>query len=374
VQRKPKQPTIVDVATRAGVSLGTVSRVLNHRRGVDPDLCRKVAAAVQSLDYVRSSSGRRASRENGPTITFVLSNRDFLHPVHARLLQGAEEYCDEQGYFVVFKRLDYSPETPVREFKLPELLRQHGLADCLILAGTNYPNLLEATGRAGIPYVFYGNNLVGPVPAARVDQVRSGDEHGAMAATRYLVQLGHRQICYIGDISQPWYEVRYRSYLEGMAEAGLSPIAQTVRLSADNYRNGFSSAEAILGRGAGISAIFAGADDVALGVWEHLRQRGLRVPNDISLLGFGDMPDSRLTGPPLTTVRVPYIEIGRELARMAIEKSAMPHIALPETALATELILRGTTWPNTQGKAPPVNTDTEIRTRKSAPRAQGSGS
>jgi len=340
-----KPATIVDVASKAGVSLGTASRVMNNRRGVDPELRRKVTEAARSLQYVRAANARRALRENCPIITFVLSNRDFLHPVHARLLQGAEEFCEERGFFVVFKRLDYSFEAPVSELKLPALLREHGIADCLILAGTNHLNLLDATERAGVPYVLYGNNLVGRAPHGPVDLARSDDAAGAKDAVRYLVRLGHRNICYIGDISLPWYEVRYRAYLEVMAEAGFEPLAQTVSLSPDIARNGFASAEALLRRGLPISAIFAGGDDVAVGVWEQLRLSGLRVPDDVSLIGFSDLPDARSTVPPLTTVRVPYLELGRQLARMAIEKANTPGAPLPETVLATELVLRGTTWP-----------------------------
>ena len=340
-----KRATITDVASRAGVSLGTASRALNNRRGVDPGLRRRVHDAAQHLKYVRAASGRRAMRETCPIITFVLSNRDFLHPVHARLLQGAEEFSEESGFFVVFKRFDYEEATPAAELKLPTTLQQHGIADCLILAGTNHPNLIRATKRAGIPYVLYGNNLVASEPHAALDQARSDDAAGAREAVRYLIRLGHRDICFIGDISQPWYDVRYRAYLEVMSAAGLTPVVQTVGLSMDNARNGYASAEAILGRGVPISAIFAAADDVAMGVWELLRQRSLRVPDDISLLGFGDLPDARLTVPPLTTVRIPFLEIGRELARMAIEKTKSPRAPLPERVIATELILRGTTWP-----------------------------
>jgi hypothetical protein len=169
---KKKPATIVDVASKAGVSLGTASRVMNNRRGVDPELRRKVTEAARSLQYVRAANARRALRENCPIVTFVLSNRDFLHPVHARLLQGAEEFCEERGFFVVFKRLDYSFDAPVCELKLPALLREHGIADCLILAGTNHLNLLDATERAGVPYVLYGNNLVGRAPHGPVDLVR----------------------------------------------------------------------------------------------------------------------------------------------------------------------------------------------------------
>lgn len=342
------RPTIVDVASKAGVSLGTASRVLNNRRGVDPELRRKVNEAARALNYIRATNARRASRETCPIITFVLSNRDFLHPVHARLLQGAEEYCEENGYFVVFKKFDYSAGTPSGDLKLPALLREHGIADCLILAGTNYPNMIEATEAAGVPYVLFGNNLVSETPHPPVDQVCSDDEVGTREAMQYLFRLGHRRICFIGDISQRWYEGRYRTYLRVMAEAGLEPLAQCVALSPDNFNNGFSSADAILRRRVPVSAMFVAGDDVALGVLELLRRRGLRVPEDISLLGFGDLPDAQSQIPPLTTVRTECVEIGRQLARMAIEKAKSPKTPLREVVIPTKLILRGTTWPVAQ--------------------------
>ena len=146
------QPTLIDVAVRAGVSIGTVSRVLNERRGVNAALKARVEAALRDLNYSRPVNARRAARESCPILTFILSNRDFLHPVHARLLQGAEEYCEENGYFLIFKLLSYSPLTPASELLLPSMLRQHGVADCVILAGTNYVNLLEATAAARAPY------------------------------------------------------------------------------------------------------------------------------------------------------------------------------------------------------------------------------
>ena len=347
-KKETRKPTIVDVAITAGVSLGTASRVLNNRRGVDPELRRKVTEAAHALKYVRAENARRASRETVPVITFVLSNRDFLYPVHARMLQGAEEFCEENGYFVVFKKLDYSCDQPASEIKLPVMLREHGIADCLILAGTNYPNLIEATERANVPYVLFRNNFITSAPHPPFDQARSDDAEGAQMAVRYLVKLGHKRICYIGDISQVWYEERYKAYLEVMRAAGLEPIAQTVALSPDNFTNGFSSAEAILKRRIPVTAIFATADDVAFGVIEQLRHSGLRVPGDISVVGFGDMPEAHLKIPPLTTVRIPVLHMGRQLAKMAIEKARSPRVALPETVVQTELILRGTTWPHSE--------------------------
>lgn len=340
-----KRPTIVDVAVKAGVSLGTVSRVLNNRHDVDPELQRKVNEAARQLHYVKTGRGRKVAREARPIITFVLSNREFLHPMHARMLQGAEEYCEELGYFLVFKRLEYAAETPAAALKLPQLLRAHAIADCLILAGTNYPNLLKATANAGVPYVLYRNNLVGAAPHDGFDQVRSDDREGTMQAVRYLARLGHKRICFIGDISQPWFRDRYRAYQAAVAEAGLEPMAQTVGLSADSFRSGFTSAQAVMSLGLRPTAILAASDHIALGVWNYLRQAGVRVPEHCSLVGVDDIPDSSATNPPLTTVHNPFLRLGRELARMAIEKAKSPCEPFPEVVLPTELVMRGTTWP-----------------------------
>lgn len=339
------QATLAEVAVLAGVSIGTVSRVLNNRRGVNSELKQRVEDAAGKLRYQRPARARRAARESCPILTFVLSNRDFLHPVHARLLQGAEEYCEQNGYFLVFKKLTYSASTPASELSLPALLRQHDIADCLILAGTNYLNLVEATAAARAPYVFYGNNLVSDAPRTGLDQVRSDDASGAADATSYLLSLGHRRICFIGDTSLPWFRERFEAYRDVMNEAGLEPSAVTVRLSDDPFRNGYSSTEALLRRKTDVTAIFAGSDDTAFGVWEQLQQCGVRVPDDVALIGFGDLPEASRRTPPLTTVRIEYVELGRQLARMAILKADHPGVPLPETVLATKLILRGTTWP-----------------------------
>ena len=340
-----RRVTIVEVAAKAGVSLGTVSRVLNNRRDVDRELRRRVVEAIRTLGYVHVEHGRRAAREVRPIVTFVLGNREFLHPMHARILQGAERLCAEQGYYLVFKRLEYTASTPAAQLRLPSLLREHSIADCLILAGTNYPNLIEATEAAGVPYVLYRNNLVGKAPREGFDQVRADDEAGSVVAVRYLARLGHRRICFIGDISLPWFANRYRAYCAAVKEAGLEPIAQTVGLAEDSFHNGYATTEAILRQGVRPTAIFAASDHVALGVLEQLRRSGLRTPEDCSVVGFDDVPEASLTDPPLTTVHNPFSEVGRELARMAIEKAIAPCRPQPEMVLPTELVLRGTTWP-----------------------------
>jgi DNA-binding LacI/PurR family transcriptional regulator len=277
-------------------------------------------------------------------LSFILSNRDFLHPFHSRVLQGVQEYCEQAGYFVVYTRFQYSPDTSASKIRLPAVLESHGLTDCVVLAGTNYENFAQMLESRGIPYVLLANNFVGKGLRKPLNQVRFDDDAGAADATRYLIQLGHKHIWYIGDTSVPWYGARHRAYVREMEEAGLEPAAQTLALSDDRYMNGLKSVQAILDYKAPVTAIFAGTDDVAFGAWEGLRRHGCEVPRDISLVGFDDQQPS-LRIPSLTSVRVDTLEVGRQLARMAIAKIGSNGRAMPEVLLPTILMKRETCRP-----------------------------
>lgn len=334
-----KAATVRDVARKAGVSVGTVSRVLNGRPEVKPAVRRRVEAAVSSLGYRLQGGGRNLTRNASPVFSFVLSNRDLLHPFHSRILEGAARQCDEDGYLILYSMFRYSPHTPVDRMELPMVLRAHAVADCLILAGTNYPNLLAALDEMAIPYVLLGNNYIATEPRPPFDQVRFDDTRAAADAVRYLIELGHRDIWFIGDVSWPWYRNRYKGYLEAMGEAGLRPRGQTVALSDDRFVNGELSAEMIIGQQHPVTAILAGTDDVAYGAWEALKQRGVRVPEEVSLIGFDDQrePHRKLD---LTTVRVEAEDIGRQLARMAVAKVRSAKQSIPEILVPSHLAKR----------------------------------
>lgn len=333
--------TIRDVAKRAQVSVGTVSRVLNSRPDVKPELRTRVERAMRDLGYRPNVRAQNFARNSSAVISFVLSNRDLLHPFHSRILQGVSAQCEETGFFVLYSRWQYSGDTAPGKLQLPSVLKAHGIADCLILAGTNYPNLLEALDEMGTEYVLLANNFVSSRKRLPVDQVRFDDTRGAFEAVRYLISLGHKDIWYIGDVSQPWYNNRYQGYLQAMAEAGLQPRGSTAGLTDNRFANGMQCTESILGHDQPVSAIFAGTDDVAYGAWEALNRRGLRVPADVSLIGFDNQrgPYKSLE---LTTIRVEAEEIGRQLARMAIAKIREQGKTLPEVIAPVVLIKRAT--------------------------------
>jgi DNA-binding LacI/PurR family transcriptional regulator len=336
--------TIKDVAKLAGVAVGTVSRVINDRPDVSAVLREKVERAIQELNFRPNARAQNLGRNSSPIISFILSNRSVLHPFHARVLQGVEQYCAEQGYFVVFARFDYAPETPVAALRLPAVLQSHGIADCVIAAGTNYTNFLSALEKLEMKYVVLGNNLIGAEGREPVNQVSFDDYGGICEASRYLIQLGHRDIYFVGDTSLPWCEHRLRGYAATMMEAGLEPRAMTSGLADDHFLQGLNGVSYLLDHGQQMTAILAGNDDVAYGAWEALNRHGLSIPEDVSLIGFDDQYGPRRY-PQLTSVKVPTDAVGWELGKMAIEKIKNGGPALPEVIVPTRLERRGTCRP-----------------------------
>lgn len=338
--------TIKDVAKRAQVSIGTVSRVINERPDVHPALRARVEAAIQALGYRPNARARVFVQNSTPILSFILSNRSLLNPFHSAILQGVEEYCASAGYFVLFTHFDYSPDTKPKDLRLPGVLQSHGVADCLILAGTNYDNFVEAVEALEVPYVVLSNHFVTTKPGQEpYDRVGWDDAWGPYEATRYLITLGHQHIWYVGDTALPWYKQRYAAYERAMTESGLEPLGQTVGLSDNYYANGYACTELIIEKGHPMTAIFAAYDEIAFGAWDALRKHDLDVPRDVSLVGYGDDDAAQFKVPPLTTVRVEKARVGRELARMAIDKLKHSGRPVPETIVPVTLVKRGTTRP-----------------------------
>jgi DNA-binding LacI/PurR family transcriptional regulator len=336
--------TIRDVANSAGVAVGTVSRVLNNQPDVNAKLRARVQRALKELNYRPNARAQSFARNSSPVVSFILSNRDFLHPFHSRVLQGVEEYCEEAGFFVIYTRFRYSATVGADDLQLPNVLQSHGIADCVILAGANFENFTKSLDKKELPYVLLANNLVSTEPGPPYDRVRFDDFAGAAEATHYLLALGHKDIFFIGDTSLPWYRSRYEGYCKAMKEAGIKPSAQTLGLSDNTFFNGVKSIQMALERKIPITAVLAGNDEIAHGVWEGLLKAGLDVPRDVSLIGFDDQHGmGRLQS--LTSVRVDAPEVGRQLAKMAIEKIRSKAGHTPEVLLPTTLMKRETCRP-----------------------------
>src|SRR5258708_28945210 len=221
----PRKTTIREVAQAASVGIGTISRVLNSSSQVSRETRARVLEAIRRLGFRPNAQARRILKRRSEMVCFLLSNRDFLHPFHARILQGVESYATSVKQHVLFAALHYSPRTPPDRIDLPPVLQEHGLIDGLILAGTIYPNLLRRIASIHMPFVAFSNNVVGMGEQQQYDQVGFDDFNGALQATRHVIGKGHRQIVFAGDIFYPWLLRRFEGYRQAMRENKLKAVS-----------------------------------------------------------------------------------------------------------------------------------------------------
>jgi DNA-binding LacI/PurR family transcriptional regulator len=327
-----KKVTVHDVARSAGVSASTVSRVARGAARVSPEVQRRVREAAQGLgfDRIAGSTAR--------IVTFLLSNREMMHYFHSRVLVGAQEYLAAHDYDVLHFSFRYQPGVSWKSLKLPDVLLRRDLVGGFILAGANTKNLLELLTQKEIPFVLFGNNVLGDWPQESSDVVWSDDIQGSYDLTRHLQAQGHRDIWYIGNCNLSWYARCYEGYSRAMTEAGLPP-----RLSGfdtDKEEDlGYLATKSILNRREPVTAIFAAADVAAQGVYRALRDCGLSIPADVSVAGYNDIEADRFH-PPLTSVRVFSEQIGKSLAELLLNRITQPSLPPQRCSIPTQVIRR----------------------------------
>ncbi|HKW57849.1 MAG TPA: LacI family DNA-binding transcriptional regulator [Candidatus Acidoferrum sp.] len=338
----PRRVTIREVSRAAGVGIGTISRVLNSSSQVSGETRARVLEAIKRLQFRPNAQARRILKRRSGMVCFLLSNRDFLHPFHARILQGVESYASGLKQHVLFAALHYSPRTPPARIDLPPVLQEHGLIDGVILAGTIYPNLLRRIASIHMPLVAFSNNVVGMDGQHQFDQVGFDDFAATLRATHYLIGRGHRRIHFAGDVSYPWMQRRFEGYRQAMREHRLKPVLISARNASGFVDFGQKSVPRILSRRSRPTAVVAGNDEIAYGLWRSLRRSGIKVPEEISLVGFDDREEGVLMDPPLSTVRVHKEEIGQTCMKMLLERLHHPQMAFSQRILPTEFVVRGT--------------------------------
>lgn len=335
-----------DIANRANVSVGTVSRVLNRHEDVDTDLRQRVESVARKMGYRLSARTRSVVKAKAGIIGLILFNDFGLSSAQSLLLLGVEEYCSSAGYYLLFVRHRYAPAAPVSSLEIPPVMQTPGLADCVIMAGTIHENALATFERHGLNYVALANHTM-DLPEnspARKHLVEYDDLTGCYEATRYLAQLGHKDIWYIGDDSRPWHRNRFRGYSRAVAELGFDPHIHTIALSDDEFENGHAAVAHILEQGWPVTAILAASDELAYGAREGLRQHRREVPKDVSLIGF-ENEKGRARGTNLTSVSVDMVEVGRQLAKAAIAQIEDRGNAARRVIIPTRLVKRSTCRP-----------------------------
>jgi DNA-binding LacI/PurR family transcriptional regulator len=328
----PRRVTLRDIAAAANVSIPTVSRVLTRSARVNPAIEKRVRDAATRLGF------DLITRERRRTIAFLLGNRPIKHPFHSEVMFGAEAYCAEHDYEMLFSTLRYPLHARVSHLPIPSLLDRPGKVDGVIVAGVNTASMIQTLADTGLPVAFYGDTLV-EEGLTGVPNVRIDENGGASEVTRYLVSLGHTAISFVANVRIPWFRRRYEAYRAAMESVGLRPALGEFD-SEDERQVGYLATRSILDRPGRATAIFAGNDHIAQGVYEALRDRGLKVREQISVVGFNDTMEAVVLHPTLTTVRVYAEQIGRRLAELVLRQIESGSAGEETITIPTRIIKR----------------------------------
>jgi LacI family transcriptional regulator len=332
--------TLSEVAVLAGVHSGTASRALNEstRSLVNADTVRRVAEAAATLGYRPNHLARSFKTQRTFSIGVLIP--DLNNPLFPPIVRGIEDRLALAGYIALLGNTDNDGERERRIFAEMEARHVDGLV--LATARRDDPTLVDVA-RNGPPIVLV--NRV--VEDHAFSSVSVDDGAGIRLVVEHLHSLGHRRIAYVGgpqELSTGFG--RYRGFQASMRASGLGIDRRLVSLASSfSIAEGDRCAAEVLATRPRPTAIVAANDMLALGCYSAIEECGLRCPDDVSLVGFNDMPFVDRLTPPLTTVRIPHAEIGAQAAGLILERIEHPESPLKSLLLAPELVVRGSTSP-----------------------------
>ena len=322
--------TLADIARAAGVSAPTVSKVLNGRADVAPATRERVEELLREYGY------RRRGVQAAPLLDLVFHELESAWAME--VIRGAEQVAHEEGLSLVLSQ-SAGRLTPGQSW-LDGVLARRPTGVLLVLSKLE-PGQREQLTSRGIPFAVIdpAGELEPDVPA-----VGATNWQGGLAATRHLLELGHRRIGVVaGPERMLCSRARVDGYRAALETAGLPFDPSLVRAGDFHHEAGFACGRELLRLEERPTAIFAGNDLQALGLYEAARELGLRIPDDLSVVGFDDLPAARWVGPPLTTVRQPLGEMAAAAARIVLDLARGRKPAALRIELATELVVRSST-------------------------------
>ncbi len=328
-----RRPTLAAIAQEAGVSLPTVSKVVNGRPDVAPETRAMVERLLGEREYRRP--GPRRGRRAG-LIDVVFNGLDS--PWAVEILRGIEDWCSAHTMGATVSAVRHGNARPA---SWTSALASHDTDGVILVTSELTMPQLRQVRSEGIPLV-----VVDPVnlPEPDLPSVGATNWAGGLAATDHLLTLGHRRIGAItGPADYLCSRARVDGYRSALERAGIKFDEALLRHGDFQHEGGFGRGGELLDLAEPPTAIFAGSDQQALGVYEAARQRGLRIPQDLSVVGFDDLPAARWVSPPLTTVRQPLADMGKVAAEMLGDLIEGVPLRSQRVELTTELIVREST-------------------------------
>lgn len=337
---RPGRTTLAQIAAFAGVSVPTVSKVVNGRDDVAPDTRALVEELLRRHGYVPPSM-RRAPSPPATTNTVELLIRGPFTGYIAEVIDGVVRAGAETGTAVVVGSLDGHREPGVGPREWAERMVADGRAGVVVVTGRLTPAHIGALRTVGVPLV-----VIDPLdtPSAEVTSVGSTNFAGGLSACRHLIELGHTRIAYVGGPPDSGCnQARLHGYRAALESAGIPGAPELVLSEEFRYEFGRHAGDWLLDLPEPPTAVVGGSDTIAIGVIEAARLRGLRIPDDLSVTGFDDTELATVASPPLTVIRQPLREMGRVALKSVLQLAEGRPLDSHHVELATELVVRGTT-------------------------------
>jgi LacI family xylobiose transport system transcriptional regulator len=325
-------PTLAEIARTAGVSTPTVSKVLNGRADVAPGTRARVDKLLREHGYRRKSGGARSSN----LVELVFHELDSAWAME--VIRGVENVARREGMSIVLSE-SAGRLTPGQTWVDGVLGRRPG-GVVLVLSDLDEVQRAQLTSRS-IPFV-----VLDPAgdPADGVPAVGANNWLGGLTATRHLIEFGHRRIAMLGGpFRMMCSRARVDGYRTALETAGIGVDPALVREGNFHHEAGYAAGRELLARPDRPTAVFAGNDLQALGIYEAARELGLRIPDELSVVGFDDLPLAHWVGPPLTTVRQPLVEMAETATQLALDLGRGRRPTATRVDLATTLVIRNST-------------------------------
>lgn len=330
---KAPRVTVHDVAREADVAIGTVSRVINGAPSVSPEIRKRVESAIAALGWMPSAAAQAMRGVPTRMVGFIFS--DIRNPLYASMIKGAEDILNEHNYMLVVASSDSRSE---REIALIELFKRRRAEGLLFsVEEESNPDVLSCVERAGYPVVLLERQMdaaLGTVGAAHLA--------GTRQATQFLLELGHRRIAMIsGGRHNSVGRDRLAGFIQAHENAGIPVDPALLRLDSFSTDYGFREVQLLLGMASPPTAILSLGMHLLAGVLRGIRIKGLRIPQDISLVASNDTELAQLVTPAISVIRYDGYALGREAAQLLLQR--MRGEMVPEGAsveIPTEFVVR----------------------------------
>lgn len=328
--------TIRDVAKKAGVSVATVSRVMNNEKYVNDELREHVLHIVSELNYRPDGVARGLRTKSTHIISLVIP--DICNPYFPEVSRGIQSVADERGYIVV---LCNTGQNIQREKDFYEILSRQKVEGIIINPSGSTNRELNLLQQIDIPIVLISSQT----NLTNFDMVMVDNELGAETAVEHLIHLGHRRIGLVGGShSVSSGKQRYYGFLHGMQKNGVPVIDELITEGSFDHEGGYECMNKLLALPQKPTAVFATNDMMAIGAMSAIFEAGFKVPEDISIIGFDDISFSKMTYPKLTTVSQPKFQTGEVAAKLLFERIEKNNKIEPRrVVLQHDLIIRETT-------------------------------